>query len=119
MPKAGWCAQCGANVWLLPDGGCQNGHDASQVSNVYEVEPQSDPLRDVADTMEQAARQAGDAVKGAWHEAQPAAKEAADAAGEAARKAGAAAKGFGQKLLGHSDKQTDSPTSDAESIDTD
>ena len=32
---AGYCATCGANVWLAPDGSCCAGHPASQVSGVY------------------------------------------------------------------------------------
>ncbi len=50
-------------------------------------------------------QQAGEAVSGAWQEAQPAVQEAADAAGEAARKAGSAAKGFGKKLWEYGKKQ--------------
>lgn len=34
---AGFCAVCGKNVWLLPDGSCKNGHPASNVSGAYTV----------------------------------------------------------------------------------
>lgn len=34
---AGFCSECGANVWLTADGGCSAGHDASRVSNPYQV----------------------------------------------------------------------------------
>lgn len=39
MARAGFCSRCQANVWLLEDGTCQNGHPASSVSGVYESEP--------------------------------------------------------------------------------
>jgi hypothetical protein len=101
MPKAGWCAQCGTNVWLLEDGSCQNGHDAAQISNAYEAEPApKDALGQAAESVEQAAREAGVAVKDAWDHASPQAKEAADATAEAARKAATAAASFGKKLFG-------------------
>jgi hypothetical protein len=32
---AGFCAECGANVWLSPDGSCCNGHPSYQVSHIY------------------------------------------------------------------------------------
>lgn len=35
MASAGYCARCGANVWLLGDGSCQHGHPSSDVSGVY------------------------------------------------------------------------------------
>lgn len=38
MAKAGYCAQCSANVWVAEDGSCMNGHPASAVSNVYETD---------------------------------------------------------------------------------
>jgi hypothetical protein len=100
MAKAGWCAQCGANVWLAEDGSCVNGHEASEISNVYEAEQERDAFAQAADSVEQAAREAGTAVKEAWDHASPQAKEAADAAADAAKKAATAAMGFGKKLFG-------------------
>jgi len=43
MAKAGYCSECGANVWLREDGSCQNGHPATAVSGVYEpiTQPES------------------------------------------------------------------------------
>jgi hypothetical protein len=101
MAKAGFCAQCGSNVWLAEDGTCVNGHDASQISNVYEADqPEKDGFAQAADDVEDMASQAGDAMKGAWDNASPAAREAADAAGDAAKKAADAASAFGKKLFG-------------------
>ena len=37
MASAGYCAQCQDNVWLTPTGACPRGHDAGQISNVYDV----------------------------------------------------------------------------------
>jgi len=106
MPTAGWCAQCGANVWLVEDGSCPAGHDASQISNTYEAEqPEKDAFAQAADGIEDVATQTGEAVKGAWDSASPAAKEAADSAGEAAGKAADAAKDFGKKLWDHGKKR--------------
>ena len=45
MIKAGFCAICGANVWLAEDDSCVNGHPADQVSGVYEADPERDSLR--------------------------------------------------------------------------
>jgi hypothetical protein len=42
MPNAGYCSECGTNVWLLDDGSCANGHGADRVSGVYE-DPGSTP----------------------------------------------------------------------------
>lgn len=38
MAKAGYCAECSANVWVAEDGSCMNGHPASAVSNVYDTD---------------------------------------------------------------------------------
>ncbi len=38
MSKAGFCRQCGSNVWLTDDGRCLNGHPAADVTGVYEVD---------------------------------------------------------------------------------
>lgn len=113
MPKAGWCAACGANVWLTEDGACGNGHDASQVTGVYEAErpAEDDPLRKAADAMEDAAHQVGTAAAGAWEQAKPAASEAAHEAAEAARKAAEAAGAFGRKFFG----KADSPSQEGDS----
>ena len=37
MARAGFCAECGTNVWLNADDSCVNGHPASGVSNIYET----------------------------------------------------------------------------------
>lgn len=36
MAKAGFCSECGENVFLTDVGGCSKGHPASSVSGVYE-----------------------------------------------------------------------------------
>lgn len=35
--KAGWCAQCAANVYLDDEGRCVNGHPADDISGIYDV----------------------------------------------------------------------------------
>jgi hypothetical protein len=37
MARAGYCSECGTNVWLDADGSCVSGHPASCVSDAYEV----------------------------------------------------------------------------------
>ena len=65
MAKAAWCAQCGANVWLNEDGSDDKGHDASQMSNIYEADPApvagaaSDQVSKVADDLGQGLNDAG------------------------------------------------------------
>ena len=81
MAKAGFCALCGANVWLREDGGCVNGHDASQISGVYEADmpaaagaaagsDSGAQVNRVADDLGQglteAGQQLGDMAKQAW-----------------------------------------------------
>jgi len=100
MPKAGFCAECGANVWLTEDGSCHKGHPAEQVSGVYRVDPQKDSLSEAGEAIENAAKDVGGAVQEAWKDAEPAASEAAEAAGEAAKKAAGAAMSFGKTLFG-------------------
>lgn len=39
MTLAGWCGQCSAFVWVMPDGSCAKGHGAADVSNTYESDP--------------------------------------------------------------------------------
>ena len=39
MPLGGYCRECGAWVWLTPDGRCQYGHPASSVDHVQELAP--------------------------------------------------------------------------------
>ena len=39
MPLAAWCSECGANVWVGPDGRCQNGHAAESLLHEYESSP--------------------------------------------------------------------------------
>lgn len=101
MPKAGWCAACGANVWLAEDGSCPEGHEASQITGVYEAEvaAEADPLKKAADAVEDAAHHVGTAAADAWEQAKPAATEAAQQAAEAARKAAEAAGAFGRRLF--------------------
>jgi len=50
MAKAGYCEQCQANVWLREDGGCEHGHPASAVSNVYESVPVAQPPANESET---------------------------------------------------------------------
>jgi competence protein ComGC len=37
MTRAGYCDQCGENVWLAPDGSCMRGHGAEHVTGAYEA----------------------------------------------------------------------------------
>jgi hypothetical protein len=37
MSRAGYCAMCGRNAYLNPDGTCVGGHPADQVTSIYEV----------------------------------------------------------------------------------
>jgi competence protein ComGC len=37
MPRARFCTQSGANVWVREDGSCANGHPASAVTDVYDA----------------------------------------------------------------------------------
>jgi len=46
MPKAGFCAECGSNVWLRADGGCERGHPATSVSGQYEAPGPAVPVVD-------------------------------------------------------------------------
>ena len=76
MAKAGYCDQCGANVWLKDDGGCINGHDASHISNVYEADMPaqgtdanaqvSKAAEDIGQGLNEAGQQLGDFAKQAW-----------------------------------------------------
>ncbi|MDA3936646.1 MAG: hypothetical protein PF636_07270, partial [Actinomycetota bacterium] len=38
MAKAGFCSECGSNVWLDESGRCPAGHGAECIQNVYEAE---------------------------------------------------------------------------------
>lgn len=42
--RAGYCAECEANVWLDASGACTSGHAASSVSGTYDVESPVPPL---------------------------------------------------------------------------
>lgn len=65
MSKAGYCAQCASYVWLTGDGGCVNGHEASQISNVYEPRDKiQETASEAADALDKVAGQAADALKG-------------------------------------------------------
>lgn len=35
MSIAGWCAECGAHVWVTAEGGCVNGHGPASMSGFY------------------------------------------------------------------------------------
>ena len=37
MPRAGYCSECGQQVWLTSDGYCQMGHHPDAVSGIYEA----------------------------------------------------------------------------------
>lgn|GEM_PF-3456236 len=39
MPRAAWCSQCGAFVWVRPDGSCQNGHGPESLTGTYDAYP--------------------------------------------------------------------------------
>jgi hypothetical protein len=43
MALAGWCRQCSAFVWVLPNGSCAKGHGPADVSNRYESDPLPEP----------------------------------------------------------------------------
>lgn len=43
MPRAGWCDQDNAWVWVNDDGSCVNGHGPEHVSRVYDTDMQSAP----------------------------------------------------------------------------
>ena len=45
MARAGFCNQCGENVWLAQDGSCPRGHAADQISNAYEAGPPVPPAQ--------------------------------------------------------------------------
>jgi len=48
---AGWCGQCSAFVWVMPDGSCSRGHAAANLSNTYETDPTPQaPVVDAAPT---------------------------------------------------------------------
>lgn len=44
MAKAGYCSECGENVWLDADGGCEAGHGPECVTDVYDA-PDGEDLR--------------------------------------------------------------------------
>lgn len=39
MPRAAWCSQCGAFVWVGTDGSCQNGHGPECLTGTYDAYP--------------------------------------------------------------------------------
>jgi len=39
VPRAAWCSQCGAFVWVRPDGSCQNGHGPEYLAGTYDAYP--------------------------------------------------------------------------------
>lgn len=41
MPRAGWCRECGAWVWVTGNGGCPQGHAPDSVSHHYDSEPRA------------------------------------------------------------------------------
>lgn len=41
MAKAGYCTQCGTNVWLGEDGGCPAGHGPESITNSYDTSDSS------------------------------------------------------------------------------
>lgn len=51
MAKAGYCSQCGQNVWLTADGSCSQGHGSECISNVYDSVPPAPAASDVAVSM--------------------------------------------------------------------
>jgi phage-related minor tail protein len=111
MAKAGWCAGCGANVWLNETGGCVSGHDASQISNVYESEaaaPASDTLNRAGDALGKAADEVSAGVSQAWEEAQPALQQAGENLGKAADEVADKAKELGGKIWAWGKKQASS-----------
>lgn len=79
MAKAGFCAQCDANVWLTPEGACMNGHGADQIRDVYEVpdhQPEGDAWQRAGDEIGKAVNEATAAAEDAWKKAQPKVEEA-------------------------------------------
>lgn len=110
MPKAGWCAGCGANVWVTETGGCANGHDASQISNVYETAAAatSDTLDKAGDALGKAAEEVSAGVSQAWDDAQPAIQQAGENLGKAADEVADKAKEIGGKIWAWGKKQASS-----------
>lgn len=43
VARAGWCADCGANVWLTPEGACPQGHGPASITGAYDVPEQETP----------------------------------------------------------------------------
>lgn len=41
MSKAGYCSECGTNVWLTAEGGCASGHGVESISGAYDPAPAS------------------------------------------------------------------------------
>ena len=39
MPRAGWCRECGAWIWVDTADGCPSGHSPECVSDRYEAQP--------------------------------------------------------------------------------
>ena len=39
MPRAGWCRECGAWIWVDADAGCPAGHPAESVVDSYDAQP--------------------------------------------------------------------------------
>lgn len=108
VAKAGWCAQCGAYVWLAEGGGCVNGHAADQMSNVYEAAEQKDSLDRAGDELGKAADQVSVAATKAWNDAQPGLQKAGDDLGKAADQAADKAKELGGKIWAWGQKQAKS-----------
>ncbi len=107
MPKAGWCAECGAYSWVAEDGSCVKGHDASQVSQVYETEPSRDLLEEALEAAELAAERAGEALKQAWEEAKPSLVQAGWTAEKAAEELGEGLKRFSEVIAGRTPQASD------------
>lgn len=107
MPKAAWCGQCQAYVWLAEDGGCVNGHDAAHISGVYEAQPDRHVLEEALESAERAAERAGEAAKLAWDEAKPALKDAGRSAEKAALEFAEGMKRFGEAIAGRTPKASD------------
>jgi hypothetical protein len=107
MPKAGWCEGCKAYVWIAEDGGCVNGHDAAQVTGVYETDPDRGVLEEALESAERAAERAGEAMKVAWDEARPALKEAGSTAEKAAGELAEGIKRFTEAIAGRSPRASD------------
>lgn len=83
MSKAAFCTECGANVWVKPNGECANGHARSSLRNEYETEapPSAVPVTRLATNDATALKRLVAEARGAFMSAQQQSAAAAARAG--------------------------------------